>query len=394
MKNMKKTFHNILFMAAVTCGALCAVSCTQKKFHVDGTIANAKDSILYFENMGLNGPVVLDSVRLGEDGAFAFSEKATEAPEFYRLRIAGQIINVSIDSTETVNVKAHYPDMASRYEVTGSDNCSRIKELTLMQMALQRQIQDIAQNLNLNSQTINDSLQKVLEAYKNKVKLNYIYKEPMKASSYFALFQTINAGDASLLIFNPRASAEDVKVYAAVATSWDTYYPKAVRGANLHNIAIEGMKDVRIIQNNQRRVLDASKLKASGIIDVALPDHHGVIRKLTDLKGKVVMLDFHVFASQQSTGRIMALRELYNKYHDRGFEIYQVSLDPDEHFWKTKTAALPWISVHADADAQNDVLVNYNVRSIPTYFIIDRNNTLQKRDVQIKDLDAEIRSLL
>lgn len=394
MKNMKKTFHNILFMAAVTCGALCAVSCTQKKFHVDGTIANAKDSILYFENMGLNGPVVLDSVRLGEDGAFAFSEKATDAPEFYRLRIAGQIINVSIDSTETVNVKAHYPDMASRYEVTGSDNCSRIKELTLMQMALQRQIQDIAQNLNLNSQTINDSLQKVLEAYKNKVKLNYIYKEPMKASSYFALFQTINAGDASLLIFNPRASAEDVKVYAAVATSWDTYYPKAVRGANLHNIAIEGMKDVRIIQNNQRRVLDASKLKASGIIDVALPDHHGVIRKLTDLKGKVVMLDFHVFASQQSTGRIMALRELYNKYHDRGFEIYQVSLDPDEHFWKTKTAALPWISVHADADAQNDVLVNYNVRSIPTYFIIDRNNTLQKRDVQIKDLDAEIRSLL
>ncbi len=391
---MKKTFHNILFMAAVTCGALCAVSCTQKKFHVDGTIANAKDSILYFENMGLNGPVVLDSVRLGEDGAFAFSEKATDAPEFYRLRIAGQIINVSIDSTETVNVKARYPDMASRYEVTGSDNCSRIKELTLMQMALQRQIQDIAQNLNLNSQTINDSLQKVLEAYKNKVKLNYIYKEPMKASSYFALFQTINAGDASLLIFNPRASAEDVKVYAAVATSWDTYYPKAVRGANLHNIAIEGMKDVRIIQNNQRRVLDASKLKASGIIDVTLPDHHGVIRKLTDLKGKVVMLDFHVFASKQSTERIMALRELYNKYHDRGFEIYQVSLDPDEHFWKTKTAALPWISVHADADAQNDVLVNYNVRSIPTYFIIDRNNTLQKRDVQIKDLDAEIRSLL
>lgn len=391
---MKKTFHNILFMAAVTCGALCAVSCTQKKFHVDGTIANAKDSILYFENMGLNGPVVLDSVRLGEDGAFAFSEKATDAPEFYRLRIAGQIINVSIDSTETVNVKARYPDMASRYEVTGSDNCSRIKELTLMQMALQRQIQDIAQNLNLNSQIINDSLQKVLEAYKNKVKLNYIYKEPMKASSYFALFQTINAGDASLLIFNPRASAEDVKVYAAVATSWDTYYPKAVRGANLHNIAIEGMKDVRIIQNNQRRVLDASKLKASGIIDVTLPDHHGVIRKLTDLKGKVVMLDFHVFASKQSTERIMALRELYNKYHDRGFEIYQVSLDPDEHFWKTKTAALPWISVHADADEQNDVLVNYNVRSIPTYFIIDRNNTLQKRDVQIKDLDAEIRSLL
>lgn len=391
---MKKTFHHILFMTAITCGALCAVSCTQKKFNVNGTIANAKDSTLYFENMGLNGPVVLDSVRLGEDGSFAFSEKATDAPEFYRLRVAGQIINVSIDSTETVSVKAQYPNMASQYEVTGSENCSKIKELTLMQMALQQQIQDIAQNLNLNTQTINDSLQKVVEAYKDKVKMNYIYKEPMKASSYFALFQTINVGNGSLLIFNPRASADDVKVYAAVATSWDTYYPKAERGANLHNIAIEGMKDVRIIQNNQRKMLAASQVATSGLIDIALTDHRGVLRKLTDLKGKVVMLDFHIFASKQSTERIMALRELYNKYHDRGFEIYQVSLDPDEHFWKTKTEALPWINVHANADEQNAILVNYNVQNIPTYFIIDKNNTLQKRDVQIKDLDAEIRSWL
>ena len=37
--------------------------------------------------------------------------------------------------------------------------------------------------------------------------------------------------------------------------------------------------------------------------------------------------------------RIMMLRELYNKYHAQGFEIYQVSLDEDEHFWKTRTAA-------------------------------------------------------
>ena len=141
-------------------------------------------------------------------------------------------------------------------------------------------------------------------------------------------------------------------------------------------------------------MLAASQVTTSGLIDIALTDHRGVLRKLTDLKGKVVMLDFHIFASKQSTERIMALRELYNKYHDRGFEIYQVSLDPDEHFWKTKTEALPWINVHANADEQNAILVNYNVQNIPTYFIIDKNNTLQKRDVQIKDLDAEIRSWL
>ena len=391
---MKKTFQGILTVGAITLTTLCTTSCTQKKFNVNGNIAHAKDSTLYFENVGLSGPTVLDSVKLGEDGVFAFNEKATEAPEFYRLRIAGQIINVSIDSTETVNIKAEYPTMASQYEVTGSESCSKIKELTLMQMALQQQIQNIAQNLNLNSETINDSLEKVVTAYKNNVKMNYIFKEPMKAYAYFALFQTINAGNSNLLIFNPRTSEDDVKVFAAVATSWDTYFPKAERGLNLHNIAIEGMKDVRIIKSNQQKTIEASKINASGIIDIALPDNHGNIRHLTDLKGKVVMLDFHVFASEQSTERIMMLRELYNKYQALGFEIYQVSIDPDEHFWKTKTEVLPWVNVHADPNTQQQILVNYNVQNVPTYFIIDKNNVLQKRDLQIKDIDTEIKSLL
>ena len=78
------------------------------------------------------------------DGSFSFDGKAPSAPEFYRLRIAGQIINIAIDSTETVNVKAQYPSMASQYEVSGSDDCTRIKELAIMQMQLQNQINMIA----------------------------------------------------------------------------------------------------------------------------------------------------------------------------------------------------------------------------------------------------------
>ena len=117
-------------------------------------------------------------------------------------------------------------------------------------------------------------------------------------------------------------------------------------------------------------------------------------RRLTDLKGKVVLLDFHVFASEGSTERIMKLRELYNKYHAQGLEIYQVSLDPDEHFWKESVAALPWICVHDDNGTQSQYAASYNVQTVPTFFLIDRNNTLQKRDIQIKDLNAEIKSLL
>ena len=74
----------ILSMAAVVLAVLGMVSCNSKKFHVSGQISEAQDSVLYFENMSLNGPVAVDSVRLAADGSFAFSGEAPESPEFYR----------------------------------------------------------------------------------------------------------------------------------------------------------------------------------------------------------------------------------------------------------------------------------------------------------------------
>ena len=123
-------------------------------------------------------------------------------------------------------------------------------------------------------------------------------------------------------------------------------------------------------------------------------DNKGQLRRLTDLKGQVVLLDFHLFATRESTERIMMMRDVYNKYHARGFEIFQVSIDPDEHFWKTQTAALPWVSVWDGDGMDSNNLLNYNVQAVPTFFLIDRSNSLYKRDVQIKDVDAEIQKLL
>ena len=383
--------------AVIMVAALALTSCNNKKFHINGNITEAQDSMLYLENLSLNGPVKIDSVKLGEDGSFTFEENAMDSitPEFYRLRIANQSINLSIDSTETVNVKAAYPQMSYKYEVEGSENCSKIKELSLKQMTLQSNINGIIKSPNIGVDSMDVIVARMLAAYKQDVKTNYIFKEPMKASSYYALFQTIQLGNTNSLIFNPRNNKDDVKVFAAVATSWDTYYPGAERGKNLHNIAIEGMKDIRIIDRQRaQQQIEASKVSVNGCIEIALQDNKGQIRRLSDLTGKVVLLDFHIFASNESTKRIMMLRELYNKYHAAGLEIYQVSVDPDEHFWKTSTAALPWICVREENGIQGTSLQLYNVQSIPTFFLIDRSNTLRARDIQIKDIDAAIKNLL
>ena len=383
--------------AVIMVAALAFTSCNNKKFHINGNITEATDSMLYLENLSLNGPVKIDSMKLGEDGAFAFDENAMDSitPEFYRLRIANQSINLSIDSTETVKVKASYPQMSYKYEVEGSENCSKIKELSIKQMILQNNINAIAKSPNMGIDSVDVIVARMLDGYKQDIKVNYIFKEPMKASSYYALFQTIQLGNVNSLIFNPRNNKDDVRVFAAVATSWDTYYPGAERGKNLHNIAIEGMKDIRIIENQRaQQQIDASKVSVNGCIDLAMEDSKGQVRRLTDLKGKVVLLDFHLFASSESTKRIMMLRELYNKYHAAGLEIYQVSVDPNEHFWKTSTAALPWICVRDEGGIQGQSLQLYNVQNIPTFFLIDRSNTLKARDAQIKDIDEAIKNLL
>ena len=373
--------------------ALVITSCGGGKFHVKGNITKAKDSVLYFENMSLDGPVAIDSVKLSESGEFSFSDDAPGAPEFYRLRIANQIINLSVDSTETITVKADYPRMSTGYTVEGSEQCNVIKDLALKQINLQAFVMGIENNPAIGYDAVEDTIVKTIEKYKEYIKLNYIYKQPMKASSYFALFQTIG----NRLIFNPRQSKEDIKAFAAVATSWDTYYPNSLRGKNLHNIAIEGMKNVRILENKlaaSQRGIDPSKVNVSNIIEIALADNHGNQRRLTDMKGRVVLLDFHVFGAEGSTQRIMKLREIYNKYYSKGLEIFQVSFDPDEHFWKTQTAALPWICVHDDAAMNSNLITLYNIQQLPTFFLVDKNNVLYKRDAQIKNLDAEIQSLL
>ena len=369
--------------------ALAMTACQQNKFHVEGEIANAEDSVLYFENVALTGIEVLDSAKLAADGRFDFSGDAPSAPEFYRLRIGDQIVNIAIDSTETVTVKGDAHALATNYTVEGSENCQKIRELALKQITLQEQAIALERNSQLDRAVVRDSLLRLLQAYKEDVKLNYIFAAPNKSYAYFALFQTLGPW----LIFDPKANADDVKVYAAVATSWDTYYPGAQRGENLHNIAIEGMKNVRILDQRSSLPVSESKVVEAGIIDIELPDNKGVMRRLSSLKGQVVLLDFHVFAMEESPQRILMLRELYNKYHAQGLEIFQVSLDGDEHFWKQQTAALPWISVYDEDGLQSRCLVSYNVSQLPEYFLIDRQNNLVKRSAQMKDLESEIKTL-
>ena len=167
---MKKTISSFAILMAV----IFLASCGGKKFHVNGNITEAKDSMLYFENMSLDGPVAIDSVKLSADGSFSFSDDAPTAPEFYRLRIANQIINLSVDSTETITVKASYPKMSTGYTVSGSEECATIKDLAIKQINLQSFVIGIENNPAIGYDAAEDTIRKVIEQYKDFINRNYI----------------------------------------------------------------------------------------------------------------------------------------------------------------------------------------------------------------------------
>lgn len=384
MKNILKTIVASIFVVGIT---VLMSGCGKEMFHVEGAIGNAKDSILYFEHNGLTGFTTVDSVKLDAKGAFSFASDKVNNPEFYRLRIAGQIINIAIDSTETVKVDAKYPQMATDYSVNGSYENEKIKQLALKQINLQAQCQALYSE---QPQAADSLVQQLIQAYKYDVSHNYIFKEPMKAYSYFALFQYIVVNNEARLIFNPTVDPEDNKVFGAVATSWDTYFPNSERGQNLHNITIKGMRDNRIAAANKQNI--QIEAEETGVIDLPLRDNKGNMHHLTDLKGKVVLLDFHAFSLPDSPEYIMQMRELYDKYHAKGLEIYMVSLDENEHFWKESVATLPWINVYDNTGISE--AYTSAATATPIIYLIDRSNTVVRNPAQIKNLPKEIEALL
>ncbi len=381
---MKKVVYYLLALVLVGMSA-----CENgPKFKVQGEVADGENKTIYLEASGLEGVILLDSAELGSKGSFTLTGARPEIPEFYRLRMDGKVINFVVDSTETVTVKAEAAKFDTGYTIDGTESNQKIKELVLLQAELQQKVNQLSQS-KLPAGIAQAQLATLINEYKSKVKKDYIYEAPNKPHAYFALFQTLNG----YMIFDPLANKDDVRSFAAVATSLNNIYPHADRSRNLYNMVIKGMKNTR--EPRQENVeIDPSIIKESGIIDIKLKDLKGKERTLTELAGKVVLIDFTVYNNTMSAAHNLALRELYNKYHEKGLEIYQISLDADEHFWKTSADNLPWICVRDERASYSSYISLYNVTQLPSIFLVDRSNSLNARGENIEDIEAAIRKLL
>lgn len=387
-ETMKQISTQLLTVFGI-CLLLFAACDNASEYTVKGVVSGADGQTMYLENVGVSTVQALDSVKLTAAGKFKFAEKRPAFPDFYRLRLNNQLINFSIDSTETVSFTADAGTFATSYAVEGSENSKAIKAITLAQLDANLAINKLRKEYDskmISDTTYQEKVLEAAEAYKD-VARKYIYSAPMSAAAYFALFQQVDG-----LLFFDLYDQKDHKAYGAVATSFDHYYPGSPRAKHLYNLTLQSLKVIR-----SQRPVDLANIKTNEVsfLDVELPNVNGDVVKLSTVaKGKPVIINFTAYQTEWSPALNMALADLYSKYHGQGLEIYQISLDSDLHFWRNVASKLPWNCVRDPQSVYSQVAGLYNVKQLPAIFILDSKGTLVKRVEDVKNLETDVKAVL
>ena len=130
--------------------------------------------------------------------------------------------------------------------------------------------------------------------------------------------------------------------------------------------------------------------------DIRLPDLNGDTISLSSLKGKVVLLSFWASWNEESVSQNVQLKNLYQKYKARGFEIFQVSLDSELESWirAIQFDELPWINVSDLSYPESYTARIYNIRELPTSYLINREGQIVLKNNNINTLNIMIPNLL
>ena len=365
------------------------VSCNQNnRFSVSGTIKDAEGDMLYIEHTGLLKTTVLDSVKLNANGTFKFKAERPAYPDFYRLRLKDKSIAFAVDSCENINIEAKFENFASDYILTGSETSIQIQKLRKSLLNIQRKANALRSDQRTEDRIakIND-IEKDIEIHKEMAR-KLILQNPRSAAAYFAIYQKVN----NTFLFSPYIKT-DKPYCAAVATSYNAYMPEYERTKNLYSLVMDAIRTERNAKQKEawNEVLEK---EGTGYIDIALQDKNNVTRKLSDLEGKVVLIDFSAYQGEQSVDYTFSLRELYNKYHTRGFEIFQVSLDDNKQLWEQSVTNIPWICVRDEKGPNTTVVTSYNISSLPTTFLMNKQGNIIARSLNYNELVKEIEKIL
>ena len=131
-------------------------------------------------------------------------------------------------------------------------------------------------------------------------------------------------------------------------------------------------------QGLSRRLTEAYERFGEPAPDFSTTDLDNKPISLRDYRGKIVLLDFWAVWNGFCIGDMLNLKKIYDTYKDQGFDIIGVNLDTDETKLRNylKKNDIPWRQVYSGLERQSPLAQQYDVRSIPARWLVDRDGRL------------------
>ena len=372
----------IAFAAAM----LALVSCGSNA-RIDGTVADAASSEVIVKLLNSNRYEVLDTVKTDASGRFSYKLDVAEGqPEFvYVFYKDRKIASLLLEAGDKVSVAS---DTLGRYSVEGSQESVKLAEVEKAYAAALMEFETLAKKMDAASdqaefdQLAKDMPQVYIAYYRDRVK--YVMENSQSLTVIPVFYQTLGE---NLPLFYQNT---DAILFRNAADSLEAVYPDSKYVKALRKDA-----EIRFgYLELQERLLDAEEI---GYPEIELPGLDGKMRKLSDMDSRVVIICFWSAAqAQQNMFNIEFFKPLYEQYHKKGLDIYQVSLDVDKTLWATtvKGQNLPWTNVCDSRGAQSPYVALYNLSAIPAAFIIADGELVDGKVVDEASLKKLLNDLL
>lgn len=367
-------FNKILFAAVAT---IALASCGSKA-GIDGTIADAPSSEVIVKLLNVNRYEVLDTVKTDAAGRYSYKVNVEKGqPEFvYVFYKDTKVASLLLDAGDAVKVES---DTLGNFFVTGSDESAKLAQVERDYATALTTLSDIATRMESTSgdaaaQLRRELGQEYVKYYRSRVK--YVMENINSLTIVPVFFQNFGA---DLPVF---AQSTDAIHFTNAADSLELVYPdsKYVKALRAEAQRRYGYLEIAT------RLGSATEI---GYPDIELPNVKAEKVKLSEVDAKVVMIYFWSASdAAQKMFNLDFLKGIYEDYHDKGFEIYQVALDPDKASWArvVKEQNLPWINVCDSRGSASPYVMTYNIGAVPAAYIISGDELVDGQIVDEKSL--------
>lgn len=386
MRKMRKII--ILFSIMLS-----ATSCSQSGYEISGTLENAGGDMLILELVKTNSLEKVDSVVVDPSGQFSMKGELDAANYFLLKKDQKNLITLILESGQKLTITGDLENFANNYEVHGSAGSELIKEFhTRLQESLDKltELNNIysdslgSPNLAETIKDLQERSEKILKEQKD-YSIEFVINNVGSLASILVLYQQISPRNN---LFDPM---KDSKYFFMVDSALFDKYNQSDAVSSLH-VHVTDLK--QRLENVRKR----EKLLSPGSVtpEIALPTPEGDTISLYSTRGKVVLLDFWAAWCKPCRMENPNLVANYKKYHDKGFEIFQVSLDRTRDQWLKgieDDGLGEWIHV-SDLKFWNSVVVPvYYIEGIPASFLLDKEGKIIARNLRGEALGEKLEDI-